>query len=96
MGRCEQGALVMMVKSSLKLSVSEVEVEEVVTCFNAYCVGYQSLWGEGENGYWGSGEEGGRCWRALFPLCPLEYQQTPPSNPPPMLRYLPCLLLPAL
>ena len=68
MGRCEQGALVMMVKSSLKLSVSEVEVEEVVTCFNAYCVGYQSLWDEGENGYWGVGRKvegvGARCFRS--------------------------------
>lgn len=35
MGRCEQGALVMIVKSSLKLSVSEIEVKEVVACFNA-------------------------------------------------------------
>ena len=88
MRRCEQGALVMMVKSSLKLSVSEIEVEEVVACFNAQCVGYQSLWDEGENGYWGLG--GGRCRRALFPPSP--YQQIPP----PMLRYLPCLLLPAV
>ena len=35
MGRCEQGALVILVKSSVKLSVSEVEVKEVVACFNA-------------------------------------------------------------
>ena len=35
MGRCEQGALVMIVKSSLKLSVSEIEVEDIFVCFNA-------------------------------------------------------------
>ena len=34
-GRCEQGAFVMIVKSSVKLSVSEVEVKEVIACFNA-------------------------------------------------------------
>ena len=53
MGRCEQGALVIMVKSSVKLSVSEVEVKEVVACFNAQgrVLAIKPLGGEGENGY---------------------------------------------
>ena len=57
----------MMVKSSVRLSVSEIEDEETVACFNAQCVGHQSLWDEGENGY-SIGERGGGCWRAVFPL----------------------------
>ena len=35
MGRCEQGAFVMMMKSSLRLSVSETRVKEVVACFDS-------------------------------------------------------------
>ena len=50
----------MMVKSSVRLSVSENEDEEAVACFNAQCVGHQSLWGEGEmDTVLGSVEEGG-------------------------------------
>ncbi len=49
------------------------------------CVGCQSLMGEGEKDI-GSAEEGGKCWRRGV--------SAPRTNPPPMLRYLQCLLLP--
>ena len=70
----------MMVKSSVRLSVSEIEDEEAVACFNAQCVGHQSLWDEGINGY-SIGERGGG-WRMLAGgSFRSPNQQKPPTTP---------------
>ena len=86
----------MMVRSSVRLSASEIHDHEAVACFNAQCVGYQSLWGEGVIGECG-GREVEDVRPGVFPLPQNQQSHPPPTTPPlqtPVLIYLQCLLLP--
>ena len=83
-----------MMKSSLKLSVSETQVKEIVACFDALGVGYQSLWDEGQNGYMGVGREVEGVGAVVSALPPRIGTNRTPLQPPSGAKISPVLTPP--